>query len=169
VSDVVRHGLSLANCIAVGATGATRGFLANVYPLIATFFTRWRGAGRAVHDGARTRAFLIKEPAIIWATISSSGAPYAQLLLLSLTYRRNDQVSEALPAHVAQVEFPLVDFARLARGFEAQGAVVTRLEHLSAVERWIKAGAQGVFVLDLRITRSVVADWLAEVLSGEQG
>jgi thiamine pyrophosphate-dependent acetolactate synthase large subunit-like protein len=67
------------------------------------------------------------------------------------------------------VEFPEVDFASIGRGFGTHGAVARRLDDLDAVRDWVAEGAPGVFVLDARITRGVVADWLAEALRVEQG
>lgn len=66
------------------------------------------------------------------------------------------------------VTFPVVDFAELARGHGADGAVVTRPADLKAVARWLDAGAEGVFVVDVRVTPSLVADWLTEAFQVEQ-
>ncbi|MFA9433004.1 thiamine pyrophosphate-binding protein, partial [Egicoccus sp. AB-alg2] len=67
------------------------------------------------------------------------------------------------------VEFPEVDFAAMGRGFGTRGAVARRVDDLDAVRDWVAEGAPGVFVLDARVTRDVVADWLAEALRVEQG
>jgi thiamine pyrophosphate-dependent acetolactate synthase large subunit-like protein len=66
------------------------------------------------------------------------------------------------------VTFPMVDFAEIARGHGAAGTVVTRLDDLEPVSRWLDAGPDGVFVVDLRVTPSLVADWLAEAFQVEQ-
>jgi thiamine pyrophosphate-dependent acetolactate synthase large subunit-like protein len=66
------------------------------------------------------------------------------------------------------VTFPTVDFAEIARGHGADGVVVTRLDDLAAVGRWLDAGPDGVFVVDVRVNASLVADWLTEALQVEQ-
>lgn len=66
------------------------------------------------------------------------------------------------------VTFPMVDFAQLARGYGADGAVVTGLNDLEPVGRWLDGGPDGVFVVDVRVNASLAADWLTEALQVEQ-
>ncbi|WP_098482437.1 thiamine pyrophosphate-binding protein [Georgenia soli] len=57
-----------------------------------------------------------------------------------------------------------VDFATVARGMGAAGARVDRLEDLRAVEEWLAAGAQGTFLADLRVSQTVVAPYIVEIV-----
>lgn len=66
------------------------------------------------------------------------------------------------------VTFPTVDFARLARGHGADGAVVNSLADLAPVRAWLASGARGVFVADVRVSADLVADWLREAFQVEQ-
>lgn len=63
----------------------------------------------------------------------------------------------------AMAQFPVTDFAAIARGYGADGCVVKTLDDLDAVKRWVDAGAQGVFVVDGRINPKLIADWYREV------
>ena len=53
-----------------------------------------------------------------------------------------------------------VDFAALGRALGAGGKRVTRLAELDVVGEWARAGAQGVLVVDVAVSRTVVADFL---------
>src|SRR5690606_16864488 len=53
-----------------------------------------------------------------------------------------------------------VDFAALGRALGAGGTRVTRLAELDVVGEWARAGAQGVLVVDVAVSRTVVADFL---------
>jgi len=55
-----------------------------------------------------------------------------------------------------------VDFAAIGRAFGAQGVRARSLADLAALEGWLNSGEDGVFVLDLPITKSVVATYMAE-------
>ncbi len=59
---------------------------------------------------------------------------------------------------------PDVDFAGLAQALGAQASTVRSLEDLSAVSRWAEAGAQGVLLLDCKISGSVRAPYMEEVM-----
>lgn len=63
----------------------------------------------------------------------------------------------------AMAQFPVTDFAAIARGYGADGCVVKTLADLDAVKRWVDAGAQGVFIVDGRINPKLIADWYREV------
>lgn len=56
------------------------------------------------------------------------------------------------------------DFSLLARAFGARSAVVRTLADLAAVEDWVRDGARGTFVADLRISRQVVAPYILEII-----
>ncbi|UZE50549.1 thiamine pyrophosphate-binding protein [Rhodopseudomonas sp. P2A-2r] len=63
-------------------------------------------------------------------------------------------------------QFPVTDFAAIARGYGADGVVVRSVADLEPVRRWVDAGAQGVFVVDGRINPALVADWYRDLFSG---
>lgn len=66
------------------------------------------------------------------------------------------------------VEFPDTDIAAIARGFGAQAATVRRTADLDPVRAWVGAGADGVFVVDAKVTPGLVVDWLEEAFRGER-
>lgn len=70
--------------------------------------------------------------------------------------------SQGLDERIMEIE--QVDFARTAEGFGAIGMVVKTLDDLDQVERWVDDGAQGTVVLDLRISRNVVAPYILEII-----
>jgi thiamine pyrophosphate-dependent acetolactate synthase large subunit-like protein len=74
---------------------------------------------------------------------------------------------EPLGLETEIVRFPMVDFARIGRGYGADGVVVARLEDLEPVRKWVSDGAQGVFIIDVRVPDDLVADWVAEAMSVE--
>ena len=57
-----------------------------------------------------------------------------------------------------------VDFAALARALGGQGVTVDTLADLDGLTDWVHAGAQGVLLLDCRISTSVVAPYLSEMM-----
>ncbi|GAA1659451.1 acetolactate synthase I/II/III large subunit [Citricoccus zhacaiensis] len=61
-----------------------------------------------------------------------------------------------------------VDFAALGRAMGAQGTKARSLADLDALTDWVARGAEGVFVLDLPISRHVVAEYMAESMAGAQ-
>jgi thiamine pyrophosphate-dependent acetolactate synthase large subunit-like protein len=65
----------------------------------------------------------------------------------------------------AMARFPTTDFAEIARGFGAQGAVVRSLSDLDPVKQWIAQGSPGVFVVDARINPALEADWYREAFN----
>lgn len=67
------------------------------------------------------------------------------------------------PASIAQ--FPEVDFVRIIRGFGGDGVTVRQLDDLMPLASWVRAGANGVFVVDARIDPNLIADWYAEVFA----
>ncbi|UGV27723.1 thiamine pyrophosphate-binding protein [Rhodopseudomonas boonkerdii] len=63
----------------------------------------------------------------------------------------------------AMAQFPVTDFAAIARGYGADGCVVKTLADLDAVKSWVAQGAQGVFIVDGRINPKLIADWYREI------
>ncbi|MDB5620778.1 thiamine pyrophosphate-binding protein [Tardiphaga sp.] len=63
----------------------------------------------------------------------------------------------------AMAQFPVTDFAAIARGYGADGVVVRTLDDLEPLRRWVDAGAQGVFIVDGRINPRLVADWYRDL------
>ncbi|GAB3700738.1 thiamine pyrophosphate-binding protein [Corynebacterium nasicanis] len=56
---------------------------------------------------------------------------------------------------------PEVDFTAVLGAFGARGSVVRTLEDLREAEKWLAAGGSGTWVLDCRVSRTVVAPYLA--------
>lgn len=56
---------------------------------------------------------------------------------------------------------PEVDFTAVLSAFGAQGSVVRTLDDFAVVEEWLGSEQPGVWVLDCRVSRSVVAPFLA--------
>jgi thiamine pyrophosphate-dependent acetolactate synthase large subunit-like protein len=63
----------------------------------------------------------------------------------------------------AMAQFPVTDFAAIARGYGADGVVVRTLADLAPLQRWVEDGAEGVFVVDGRINPALVADWYRDL------
>jgi thiamine pyrophosphate-dependent acetolactate synthase large subunit-like protein len=63
-------------------------------------------------------------------------------------------------------QFPVTDFAAIARGYGADGVVVRTVADLAPLQRWVDAGSEGVFVIDGRINPALVADWYRDLFSG---
>ncbi|KQM14073.1 thiamine pyrophosphate-binding protein [Plantibacter sp. Leaf171] len=57
-----------------------------------------------------------------------------------------------------------VDFAALARALGGQGLTIDTLADLDGLTDWVHAGADGVLLLDCRISTSVVAPYLSEMM-----
>lgn len=68
--------------------------------------------------------------------------------------------------NAGMAQFPVTDFAAIARGYGADGVVVRTLADLDAVKTWVADGAQGVFIVDGRINPKLIADWYSEMFSG---
>lgn len=58
-----------------------------------------------------------------------------------------------------------VDFAALARAFGAQGTKMRSLADMDHLRDWLDAGARGLFVLDVAVSQSVVADYMRESMA----
>lgn len=70
--------------------------------------------------------------------------------------------SQGLDTGIMEIE--QVNFADIARGFGGDSIVVETLDDLDAVERWVADGAQGTMLIDLRISRNVVAPYIEEIV-----
>ncbi|WP_026530732.1 thiamine pyrophosphate-binding protein [Haematomicrobium sanguinis] len=57
-----------------------------------------------------------------------------------------------------------VNFAALAQALGARADVVTTLEDLAGVESWIASDAQGLYLLDCRVSQTVVAPYIQEII-----
>jgi thiamine pyrophosphate-dependent acetolactate synthase large subunit-like protein len=84
----------------------------------------------------------------------------------------NDSAYGAEVHHFAQLgfsldtaRFPTTNFADIARGFGAKGAVVRKLSDLDPVKQWVADGSKGVFVVDARINPDLEADWYREAFA----
>ena len=60
---------------------------------------------------------------------------------------------------------PEVDFAGIAAALGVESAVIRTLNDLASLEQWLAAGADGVFLADLRVSRDVVAPYMHEVVA----
>jgi thiamine pyrophosphate-dependent acetolactate synthase large subunit-like protein len=58
-----------------------------------------------------------------------------------------------------------VDFAALARAFGARGTKMRSLADIDSLRDWLDAGAHGLFVLDVAVSQSVVADYMRESMA----
>jgi thiamine pyrophosphate-dependent acetolactate synthase large subunit-like protein len=86
----------------------------------------------------------------------------------------NDSAYGAEVHHFAQqgfsldtARFPTTNFADIARGFGANGAVVRNPSDLEPVKHWVADGSRGVFVVDARINPDLEADWYREAFAPE--
>lgn len=67
--------------------------------------------------------------------------------------------------HEYPMEIGGVDFAALAQAVGGQGRVVKRLTDLAYLRAWVESGAKGTFLIDCRISPTVVAPYMHEILS----
>lgn len=70
--------------------------------------------------------------------------------------------SQGLDTRIMEIE--QANFVKQAEGFGAIGAVIEDLADLDQVEQWVNDGAHGTFVIDLRISRNVVAPYIEEIV-----
>lgn len=64
------------------------------------------------------------------------------------------------------VVFPDTDLAAVARALGFESATVRRLADLDVVTRWLERGRPVPLLLDAKVTRAVVAEWLEEAFRG---
>ncbi|SEB96572.1 Acetolactate synthase large subunit [Paramicrobacterium humi] len=60
---------------------------------------------------------------------------------------------------------PAADFAGMARSLGARASTVASLDDLAEVETWLADGAEGVFLLDCRVSRSIRAPYQDEIIA----
>ncbi|MCU1437341.1 MAG: thiamine pyrophosphate-binding protein [Naasia sp.] len=60
---------------------------------------------------------------------------------------------------------PEVDFAALARAVGANASIVRTLDDLRPFADWVAAGAEGLYLLDARISREVIAPYQLEIVA----
>lgn len=70
--------------------------------------------------------------------------------------------------HEEPMLIPEVDFASVARGFGARSTKVRSLEDLAELSQWVSEGANGVFLVDCRISSAVRAPYMEEVLEANR-
>jgi thiamine pyrophosphate-dependent acetolactate synthase large subunit-like protein len=58
-----------------------------------------------------------------------------------------------------------VDFSALGRAMGAHGTKMRTLADIAVLREWLAAGARGLFVLDVAISQSVVADYMSESMA----
>ena len=66
---------------------------------------------------------------------------------------------------VAPMLIPEVDFAGLGRALGAEAAIVRTLEDLDSLADWVRAERDGVFVVDCRVSPTVVAPYQEEIIA----
>ncbi len=60
---------------------------------------------------------------------------------------------------------PDVDFAGMARSLGADGATIRTLDDLDTLRAWLTSEANGVFLADCRVSSTVVAPYMAEIVA----
>ena len=68
-------------------------------------------------------------------------------------------------ADLATATFGETDFAGIARALGATAVTVRSVDDLAALRAWRDAGARGTLMLDCKVVRDVVADFLAEIVA----
>lgn len=63
------------------------------------------------------------------------------------------------------MQIPEVDFSALGRSLGAQGVKMHSLADLQVLKEWLAAGAEGLFVLDVAVTQSEIADYMRESMA----
>ena len=63
------------------------------------------------------------------------------------------------------MQIPEVDFSALGVAMGAQGTKVRSLSDLQLLKEWLCAGAEGLFVLDVAVTQTEVADYMRESMA----
>ena len=70
--------------------------------------------------------------------------------------------SQGLDERIMEIE--QIDFATVAQGFGALGVVINTLDDLDQVQQWVHDGAHSTLVVDMRISRNVVAPYMEEIV-----
>ncbi|MET4058748.1 acetolactate synthase-1/2/3 large subunit [Arthrobacter sp. UYP6] len=63
------------------------------------------------------------------------------------------------------MQIPEVDFSAIGRAMGAHGVKMRSLADLQMLKEWLAAGAEGLFVLDVAVTQSEVADYMRESMA----
>jgi thiamine pyrophosphate-dependent acetolactate synthase large subunit-like protein len=63
------------------------------------------------------------------------------------------------------MNIPDVDFAGIARSLGGSGMTVHTIEDLEVLRDWLSSGSDGVFVADCRVSRSVCAPYMSEIVA----
>ncbi|MBO0908697.1 thiamine pyrophosphate-binding protein [Arthrobacter sunyaminii] len=63
------------------------------------------------------------------------------------------------------MQIPEVDFSALGRAMGARGVKMRSLSDLTELKEWLADGAEGLFVLDVAVTQSEVADYMRESMA----
>ena len=69
---------------------------------------------------------------------------------------------------MAAMTMPEIDFAAMARALGADSAIVRELGDLDALAQWLNAHETGTFLVDCRISRSVIAPYQLEIVAVNQ-
>ena len=57
-----------------------------------------------------------------------------------------------------------VDFAAVGTALGAHGLTVRTLDDLDALERWLADGSDGVWVVDCKVSQSIIAPYMREIM-----
>jgi len=57
-----------------------------------------------------------------------------------------------------------VDFAAVGSALGAHGLTVRTLDDLDALERWLADGSDGVWVVDCKVSQSIIAPYMREIM-----
>jgi thiamine pyrophosphate-dependent acetolactate synthase large subunit-like protein len=63
---------------------------------------------------------------------------------------------------VSIARFPTYDFAAIAKGYGAEAIVVKCVRDLDGLEKWVRDGAHGLFLVDARVDPTVEAEWFRD-------
>lgn len=63
------------------------------------------------------------------------------------------------------MQIPEVDFSAIGLAMGAKGVKMRSFADLQVLKQWLAAGAEGLFVLDVAITQSEVADYMRESMA----
>ena len=70
--------------------------------------------------------------------------------------------SQGLDTQIMEID--QANFVNHGQGFGATGAIIHTLDDLDQVNDWVQAGAHGTFIIDLRISRNIVAPYIEEIV-----
>lgn len=70
--------------------------------------------------------------------------------------------SQGLNENVMEIE--AVDFSLIAQGMRAQGVQIRTLADMAKIQSWVDEGAEGTMLIDLQISRTVIAPYILEII-----